>query len=143
MATAATPIADDPVGLLGRLANNVCRRAFSSPEAVAYELTIAPALAEIVVPAIIPHVVGTRVLDVGCGGGRVAVGLANELSVTVVGLDPSPSQVHRLAQHAQATGAIAGVQDGCAAGTQGQDLRRSGPHPAVTEAGEPKRILNA
>jgi ubiquinone/menaquinone biosynthesis C-methylase UbiE len=110
MPTVAVPTIDEPAGLFGRLANGVCRRAFSSPEAVAYELTIAPALADIVVPAIASYVVGSRVLDVGCGGGRVAVALAAQLPVTVVGVDPSSSQVNRLARHARATPAVTGIQ---------------------------------
>lgn len=110
MSTATPPDVGGPVGLLGRVANGVCRRAFSSPEAVAYELTIAPALADVVVPSIAPHVVGTRILDVGCGGGRVATGLAEVLPITVVGVDPSESQVKRLARQARTTAAVTGIR---------------------------------
>jgi len=59
-------------GLYGRLAEVVCRRAFSSPEAMAYELTIAPTLAKIVAPEFITRVRGNRVLDVDCGGGIIS-----------------------------------------------------------------------
>ncbi|MHB8218701.1 MAG: class I SAM-dependent methyltransferase [Acidimicrobiales bacterium] len=86
-------------GPLGRISSAVCRRAFSSPEAMAYELTIAQALAEVVMPAIEPFIAGTLVLDVGCGGGRVATSLAVALPVSVAGVDPSASQIHRLARH--------------------------------------------
>ncbi len=89
---------DPPSGFLEQLAYVVCRRAFSSPEALAYELTIAPALAAVVLPAITPHVIGCHVLDVGCGGGRVAAGLVAGQPVSVVGVDPSTSQIRRLAR---------------------------------------------
>jgi SAM-dependent methyltransferase len=81
-------------GLLERLSDGICRRAFSAPEATAYEATIAPALAAALVPEICPFLVGSRVLDVGCGGGRIAHGLIHA-GFAVVGLDPSPSQVRR------------------------------------------------
>jgi ubiquinone/menaquinone biosynthesis C-methylase UbiE len=76
---------------------------------MAYELTIAQALAEVVVPAITPFVVGPRVLDVGCGGGRVASSLAAALPVTVVGLDPSRAQIDRLARHTRQVPEVTGV----------------------------------
>jgi SAM-dependent methyltransferase len=97
------------VGPIGRVSNAVCRRAFSSPEALAYELTIAQALAEVVMPAIKPYIVGPRVLDVGCGGGRVAASIAAALPVSVVGVDPSASQIHRLARHTRQVPEVAGV----------------------------------
>jgi SAM-dependent methyltransferase len=101
---------DRASGPFERLANSVCRRAFSSPEALAYELTIARSLSAVVVPAIIPYVVGRRVLDVGCGGGRIAAGLVAELPVSVVGVDPSASQIKRLARQTQRTAAVTGAR---------------------------------
>lgn len=87
-----------PDGLMGRLADGVCRRAFSSPEAVAYELTIAPALAAALVPTIQPLLAGSCVLDVGCGGGQIA-GKLTSTGFSVVGIDPSRSQVFRFKKH--------------------------------------------
>jgi ubiquinone/menaquinone biosynthesis C-methylase UbiE len=107
-ATSDTTVAERE-GLFDRVSNAVCRRAFSSPEAMAYELTIAQALAEVVVPAIKPFIIGPRVLDVGCGGGRVATGLADALPVSVVGVDPSTSQIHRLVRHARQVPAVTGI----------------------------------
>ena len=85
-------------GLYGRLAEVVCRRAFSSPEALAYELSIAPSLAKIVAPEFIARVRGDRILDVGCGGGIISEFITNQLNTTVVGIDPSPSQIRRVAR---------------------------------------------
>ena len=81
-----------------RLADGVCRRAFSSPEAWLYEFAIAAALSRIVVPVLEPRLVGTLVLDVGAGGGRTALALSG--GRTVVGVDPSRAQVARLAKRA-------------------------------------------
>jgi ubiquinone/menaquinone biosynthesis C-methylase UbiE len=81
-------------GLAGRIADGVCRRAFSSPEATAYELTIAPALAVSLEPAIRSHLQGERVIDIGSGGGQIAKRLA-QAGFSVVGIDPSRSQVQR------------------------------------------------
>jgi SAM-dependent methyltransferase len=76
-----------------RISEGVCRRAFSSPEAFLYELTIAEALCDAVLPVLRQHVQGRRVLDVGAGGGRLAVALAEGRAVT--GVDPSWAQVRR------------------------------------------------
>jgi hypothetical protein len=46
------------------LADSICRRAFSSPEVIAYELTIAPALARVVVPEIRARFRAGKILDV-------------------------------------------------------------------------------
>jgi SAM-dependent methyltransferase len=97
-------------GILTRLANGVCRRAFSSPEAFAYEATIAPALAKVVVPAIRSMVVGNRVLDVGCGGGLIAASIANFCGMSVFGVDPSASQVRRLVHRSPKRGATFAVR---------------------------------
>jgi ubiquinone/menaquinone biosynthesis C-methylase UbiE len=97
-------------GLYGRLAEIVCRRAFSSPEALAYELTIAPSLAKIVAPEFVARVKGKQVLDVGCGGGIISELLANQLNTLVVGIDPSASQIRRVARRAHKLSGLFGVQ---------------------------------
>jgi ubiquinone/menaquinone biosynthesis C-methylase UbiE len=76
------------------LADAVCRRAFSSPEAFLYEVTIARALADIVTPELAKYARG-HVLDVGAGGGTVAARLVIDHGLTVVALDPSTAQVRR------------------------------------------------
>jgi ubiquinone/menaquinone biosynthesis C-methylase UbiE len=83
---------------LEAVADGVCRRAFSSPEAFLYELTIARALARVVVPIVAGHLRGERILDVGSGGGLVALGVARAGPHHVVGVDPSWSQVRRFAR---------------------------------------------
>jgi ubiquinone/menaquinone biosynthesis C-methylase UbiE len=93
------PSDQDGPGLAGRVADGVCRRAFSSPEAIAYELTIAPALASALLPTIRSHVQGERVADIGCGGGQIAKRLAHA-GLSVVGIDPSHSQVQRFGRTA-------------------------------------------
>jgi ubiquinone/menaquinone biosynthesis C-methylase UbiE len=93
-----------------RFAEGVCRRAFSSPEALAYELTIAPALAAVVVPCLLPLISGRRVLDVGCGGGAIASQIATDRQVGVVGIDPSTSQIRRFARRSRTLPAVAGIQ---------------------------------
>jgi SAM-dependent methyltransferase len=97
--TSALPAGRPP--LLDRVADAICRRAFSSPEAIAYELTIAPALAATVLPTIRANFAGGRLLDVGCGGGRIAASLSDLRPDAVVGLDPSASQVRAFARRAQ------------------------------------------
>ena len=97
-------------GLYGRLAEVVCRRAFSSPEAFAYELTIAPSLAKIVAPEFIARVRGDRVLDVGCGGGIISELITKQLNATVVGIDPSSSQIRRVARRSRKSAGLLGVQ---------------------------------
>jgi SAM-dependent methyltransferase len=113
---------DDPValrtapsGVLGRapwlrIADGVCRRAFSSPEALAYELTVASAVAAVVLPTLLSHVAGPRVLDVGCGGGAVAEEVARDRQVSVVGLDPSSAQMKRGARRSRTETGVSGVQ---------------------------------
>jgi len=49
-----------------RFKTGVCRRSFSSPEALSYELAIAPALCQIVAPLLAAHAQKPPVLDVGC-----------------------------------------------------------------------------
>lgn len=79
------------------LADAVCRRAFSSPEALLYEVTIARALADIVTPELAKYATG-RVLDVGAGGGTVASRLVLHNALSVVALDPSTAQIRRAAR---------------------------------------------
>jgi ubiquinone/menaquinone biosynthesis C-methylase UbiE len=84
-----------------RLTSSVCRRAFSSPEALLYEIGIAPAVAGVVSPTVIPHLGGLRILDVGCGGGRVATDVAEAAASAVVGIDPSAAQAQRVARRSR------------------------------------------
>jgi ubiquinone/menaquinone biosynthesis C-methylase UbiE len=93
-------------GLLGRMADGVCRRAFSAPEAFAYETTIAPAVARVVGPAIRSRVSARRALDVGCGGGLIATSIASDRAGTVLGVDPSASQVRRFTRRTSACSRI-------------------------------------
>jgi ubiquinone/menaquinone biosynthesis C-methylase UbiE len=81
-----------------RLTSSVCRRAFSSPEALIYEIGIAPAVAGVVSPMVIPHLSGPTILDVGCGGGRVTAKVAAATASTVVSIDPSAAQTRRVAR---------------------------------------------
>ncbi len=97
-------------GIFERLADGVCRRAFSSPEALAYELTIAPALAKIVTPELVSRIYGEVILDVGCGGGMIAVSIVRELRSVVVGVDPSKSQMRRVTRRAKRDRDLRGVQ---------------------------------
>jgi SAM-dependent methyltransferase len=84
--------------ILETLADGVCRRAFSSPEALLYELTIARALADVVKPQVMERLRGNRCLDVGSGGGRIAFEVARSGQQQVVGVDPSRAQVQRFAR---------------------------------------------
>jgi ubiquinone/menaquinone biosynthesis C-methylase UbiE len=84
-----------------RLADTVCRRAFSSPEAWLYELTIARALSNALAPTFEQHVVGSRVLDVGAGGGTLDALIIEELKIEIVALDPSLAQVRRARRRAR------------------------------------------
>src|SRR6266540_7174233 len=97
-------------GLFDRIANDVCRRAFSSPESIAYEVGIAPGVYRVVAPLIKARVTSDPVLDVGCGGGRLTIDLAQVLKRTVVGLDLAVLQVRRLARHAGRSRAVAAVR---------------------------------
>jgi len=90
-------------GLFRRMADGVCRRAFSSPEALVYEVTIAPAVARVVGPAVRSRISGSRALDVGCGGGLIATAIAGAIAGTVLGVDPSSSQVRRFSSRASAS----------------------------------------
>ena len=74
------------------------QRAFSSPEALAYELTIAPALARALQPTVSDRIVGGRAVDIGCGGGRLAEAITGHPADFVVGLDPSRSQAQRFSR---------------------------------------------
>jgi ubiquinone/menaquinone biosynthesis C-methylase UbiE len=65
---------------------------------MAYELTIAPALASALEPEIRPLLHGSQILDVGCGGGQIAKKLTVD-GYSVTGVDPSRSQVRRFQRH--------------------------------------------
>ena len=56
-------------GVLTRLSERVCRRAFSSTEAFLYEFAIAPAVSGAVRPILAGRLKGDIVLDVGCAAG--------------------------------------------------------------------------
>jgi SAM-dependent methyltransferase len=94
-----------PRSVSERLADGICKRAFSSPEAIAYELTIARALAQVVTPPIQDRYRGGRILDVGCGGGRVAKALSNAHADGIVGIDPSRSQVRSFSRRLRSNSA--------------------------------------
>lgn len=83
------------------MAATVCSRAFSSPEATLYEIGIAPAVAAVVTPIIVDIAVRGRMLDVGCGGGRVAAAIASATGSTVVGVDLSTAQTRRMGRRAK------------------------------------------
>jgi ubiquinone/menaquinone biosynthesis C-methylase UbiE len=91
-----------------RVRQGVCRRSFSSPEALAYEAVIAPAVCRIVAPMVLEHVVAGPVLDVGCGGGRLGAAIGRGVRQDVVGVDSSVAQMHRLARHRRS--GVAGVR---------------------------------
>src|SRR5881409_1184782 len=95
---------------LRRFTSSVCRRAFSSPEAAAYEWTVSSALVGIVAPIVDATSVSGTVLDVGCGGGRLASHLAGRPMTTVVGLDPSAAQVRRVRQRRRQTPSLLAVR---------------------------------
>ncbi|HEY5024114.1 MAG TPA: class I SAM-dependent methyltransferase [Acidimicrobiales bacterium] len=64
-------------------------------------MTIAPALARLITPVIQAGVGGDSILDVGSGGGLVATSIALGDRRTVVGIDPSGSQVRRMWRQAR------------------------------------------
>ena len=76
----------------------------------AYEVGIAPGVYRVVAPLIKARVTSDPVLDVGCGGGRLTIDLAQVLKRTVVGLDLAVLQVRRLARHAGRSRAVAAVR---------------------------------
>jgi ubiquinone/menaquinone biosynthesis C-methylase UbiE len=89
-----------------RLADDICRRAVSSPEAIAYEMTIAPALSRALLPHLRTRITGGMVLDVGCGGGRTAAA-TGQLPVTgLIGIDPSQSQIRSLTRRTRGNSAV-------------------------------------
>jgi ubiquinone/menaquinone biosynthesis C-methylase UbiE len=77
------------------LTSSVCRRAFSSPEALGYEALISPAVLRLLAPQIGPEVLGRQVLDVGCGAGGLGGYLRRDRGAEVVGVDPSMAQSRR------------------------------------------------
>ena len=93
-----------------RLTSTVCRRAFSSPEALGYEALISPAVLDVVTPCIAIDDLGRPILDVGSGGGRLAAWLAERTAGVVVGVDPSAAQARRLARRHRRGSAAESVQ---------------------------------
>ena len=85
-----------------RVAEGVCRRAFSSPEAFAYEACIASAVSSAVVGHFDELLSDGRLLDVGAGGGSLAELLCDEAR-SVVAMDPSDSQAQRIARRRRRT----------------------------------------
>lgn len=81
------------------------QRAFSSFEAWVYEALIAAAVTDSVAPSIEAAITGTRVLDVGCGGGSLAARLRRG-GREVVGIDPSAFQAKRTRGVRAAAGAL-------------------------------------
>ena len=110
------PSTNSSHGILETLADGVCRRAFSSPEAFLYEVTIASALAKVVEPLIKERLSGDRCLDVGSGGGLIAHGISQSGPREVVGIDPSDAQVRRFARRNHNAAGTAVVQ------ARGEDL---------------------
>jgi SAM-dependent methyltransferase len=80
---------------LGALRRRLWCRAFSSAEAWVFEAAVAPALAAAVAPSLARELEGPLILDVGCGGGRIALVVAAALDAHVVGVDPSAAQLRR------------------------------------------------
>jgi SAM-dependent methyltransferase len=110
------PAANTSHGILEALAEGVCRRAFSSPEAFLYEVTIARALAKVVEPLIEERLTGDRCLDVGSGGGLIAHAISQSGRREVVGIDPSDAQVRRFARRNRNDASTAVIQ------ARGEDL---------------------
>lgn len=82
---------------------------YSAFEAWAYDLFIAPAVAQFLPELAGPYVDdvkrGARVLDVGCGGGQNALALADlRPDLEITGLDLSPGQVARATRRAAKRG---------------------------------------
>ena len=92
------------------LTTAVCRRAFSSPEALGYELAISNAVFDVVAPLVDAHRVQGAVLEVGSGGGRLAGHIADRTHHIVVGVDPSRSQARRMARRSRKRRGTAPVQ---------------------------------
>jgi SAM-dependent methyltransferase len=83
-------------GSLDRFRSAVCQRTFSSPEAFGYEFAISPAVLTVASSMVKDVRIGSSVLDVGSGGGRLAAYLASDRACSVTCVDPSLSQVRRV-----------------------------------------------
>jgi ubiquinone/menaquinone biosynthesis C-methylase UbiE len=92
-----------------RVSAGVCQRAFSSPEAFAYEVCIASAVRQAVAHQVDGLLPEGLLLDVGAGGGSLAEALCGE-SRNVVAMDPSQSQTRRIARRHPRTGALWAVR---------------------------------
>jgi ubiquinone/menaquinone biosynthesis C-methylase UbiE len=86
--------------VMERLSEGVCRRAFSSPEALAYETCIAPAVSDAVSHDVDRLLGAGLVLDVGAGGGGLAAVLSDS-SRRIAAMDPSASQARRIARRGE------------------------------------------
>jgi ubiquinone/menaquinone biosynthesis C-methylase UbiE len=95
-------------GLIDRVSAGVCRRAFSSPEALAYEICVAPAVCEAVAHDVVRRMPSGLVLDVGAGGGRLAEVLCGARR-DVVAVDPSRSQARRVTRRRAEGGGLRSV----------------------------------
>lgn len=87
-----------PVRALARAVRAAQRRPFVPPEAALYEWMGARAVADALLPAVEHEVAGAvdgPVLDVGCGGGRLARRIADGSQRRTVGIDAARSQVRR------------------------------------------------
>ena len=83
-------------GVLDRVNDWICHRAFSGPEALLYERFVAAAVADLVGSTALGAVAGPCVLDAGCGGGLLRTHLLRRPGVVdVVGVDASASQARR------------------------------------------------
>jgi ubiquinone/menaquinone biosynthesis C-methylase UbiE len=75
-----------------------------------YEWTISRAVAEVVAPLLESVGLSGAVLDVGCGGGRLARHIAERNATRVIGVDPSTAQLRRVARSVSSSGAVLPVQ---------------------------------
>ena len=88
-------------------------------ESWTYDAVVAPAVAGMkdkLMPRLLAEVpTGGRLIDVGCGGGQVAIGIASSRpDLDVTGLDLSPDQVRRAGARAKAAGSRAMFVQGSA-----------------------------
>ena len=111
--------------ILEHVSEGVCRRAFSSPEALAYEACIASAVSDAVVGRVDELLGAGVVLDVGAGGGSLAELLCDG-SRDVAALDPSQSQARRIARRTGRTDHVWSVR-----GSAGELPFRSGTFDGV------------
>ncbi len=98
---------------------------YSSAESFVYDRWIAPGTTALAVDmfdelAEVPD--GAKILDVGCGGGQIAIEIARRLpDVEICGLDLSPEQVGRARQRAAGLGERVSFVVGSALGLEFDD----------------------